>query len=122
MTHSIQLNMKSIQLTLAALLISTLSFGQWTQYAPNPVNDPANAAEQILNPGNHALILIDHEGQMAFAVESQPIEELRNNSGLIAGASKLFEIPTVITTVAEKQFSGPFFLKSENIIQMNLPM
>ncbi|MEM9078901.1 MAG: hydrolase [Bacteroidota bacterium] len=55
------------------------------------------------------MLLIDHEGQMAFAVESQPIEELRNNTGLIAGASKLFEVPTIITTVAEKQFSGPIF-------------
>ncbi|MEM8510196.1 MAG: hydrolase, partial [Bacteroidota bacterium] len=65
--------------------------------------------EQVLHPGNHALLLIDHEGQMAFGVESQPIEELRNNAGLIAGASKLFEVPTIVTTVAEKQFSGPIF-------------
>ena len=46
---------------------------------------------------------------MAFAVESQPIEELRNNTGLIAATSRLFEIPTVITTVAERSFSGPVF-------------
>jgi len=101
--------MKTIKLTLFALLISTASFGQWTQYNPNKVNNPANAAKQVLNPTNHALILIDHEGQMAFAVESQPIEELRNNAGLIAGASKLFNVATIITTVAEKQFSGPVF-------------
>ncbi|MEO1031712.1 MAG: hydrolase [Bacteroidota bacterium] len=101
--------MKTLKLTFAALLISTVAFAQWTQYNPNPVNDPSNAAEQVLNPTNHALILIDHEGQMAFAVESQPIEELRNNTGLIAGASKLFNVPTIITTVAERQFSGPIF-------------
>ncbi|MEO1434940.1 MAG: hydrolase [Bacteroidota bacterium] len=53
--------------------------------------------------------MIDHESQMAFAVESQPIEELRNNAGLLAGTSKLYEIPTIITTVAEKSFSGPVF-------------
>jgi len=101
--------MKTLRLTILALLISTVTFAQWTQYAPNPVNDPSLAAKSVLNPTNHALLLIDHEGQMAFAVESQPIEELRNNSGLIAGASKLFNVPTVITTVAEKQFSGPVF-------------
>ncbi|WP_425235699.1 hydrolase [Ulvibacterium sp.] len=101
--------MRKLSLSITALFASMATFAQWTQYNPNPVNDPANAAKQILNPTNHALILIDHEGQMAFAVESQPIEELRNNTGLIAGASKLFNVPTVITTVAEKQFSGPVF-------------
>ncbi|MEL7120784.1 MAG: isochorismatase family protein [Bacteroidota bacterium] len=53
--------------------------------------------------------MIDHESQMAFAVESQPIEELRLNTGLIAGATKLYDIPTIITTVDEKNFSGPVF-------------
>ena len=101
--------MKKQLLVLAMTMIVSLSFAQWTQYNPNPNNDPANAAEQILNPENHALILIDHEGQMAFGVESQPIEELRNNTGLIAGASRLFEVSTIITTVAERQFSGPVF-------------
>ncbi len=101
--------MKKQLLVLAMTMIVSLSFAQWTQYNPNPNNDPANAAEQILNPENHALILIDHEGQMAFGVESQPIEELRNNTGLIAGASRLFEVSTIITTVAERQFSGPVY-------------
>lgn len=101
--------MKKQVLTIAMLLIATLSFAQWTQNRPNPNNDPANASSDLLNPANHTLVLIDHEGQMAFAVESQPMEELRNNTGLITATSKLFEIPTVITTVAEKSFSGPVF-------------
>ncbi|MEL6974070.1 MAG: hydrolase [Bacteroidota bacterium] len=101
--------MKKVSLLAFALSVTAISFAQWTQYSPNPNNDPANATKQALNPTNHALLLIDHEGQMAFGVESQPIEELRNNAGLLAGASKLFEVPTIITTVAEKQFSGPVF-------------
>ena len=101
--------MKKVNLFLIALLISTVSFAQWKQYNPNPVNNPANAAKQVLNPANHTLILIDHEGQMAFAVESQPVEELRNNVGLLAGTSKLFNIPTIVTTVGERTFSGPVF-------------
>ncbi|MEM9859907.1 MAG: hydrolase [Bacteroidota bacterium] len=101
--------MKKLNLLVFALLASVVSYAQWTQYNPNPVNNPAHAAEQILHPGNHALILIDHESQMAFGVESQPIEELRNNAGIIAGASKLFNVPTIVTTVAEKSFSGPVF-------------
>ena len=63
----------------------------------------------LLNPTNHALVLIDYEGQMAFATANIPIDQLRNNTAIIAGASKIFEIPTVVTTVAEKSFSGPVF-------------
>ena len=101
--------MKKLQLTLAAVLISIMSYGQWEQYNPNPNNDPANASKELLNPTNHALLLIDHQSQMAFAVESQPIEELRNNLGLLSASAKLYEVPTVVTTVAEKSFSGPVF-------------
>ncbi|NRS87799.1 nicotinamidase-related amidase [Flavobacterium sp. 7E] len=63
----------------------------------------------LLNPTNHTLVLIDHEGQMAFATKSIDAIDLRNNVGLIAGASKIFNVPTVVTTVAEKSFSGPVF-------------
>ena len=94
---------------MVSLFFAVQTQAQWKQYNPNPNNDPANASKDILNPTNHTLLLIDHESQMAFAVESQSIEELRNNSGLISGTADLFEIPTIITTVAEKSFSGPVF-------------
>ncbi|MBC7889084.1 MAG: hydrolase [Ferruginibacter sp.] len=63
----------------------------------------------LLNPTNHALVMIDHEGQMAFATKSITMEELRNNVALTAHAAKLFKVPTVLTTVHEKSFSGPLF-------------
>jgi len=63
----------------------------------------------LLSPENHALVLIDFEGQMAFATKSIAISELRNNVAIICGASKIFNVPTVVTTVAEQSFSGPAF-------------
>lgn len=101
--------MKTLKLTIVALLISSVTFAQWDMYNPNPNNDPANASKELLNPTNHALLLIDHQSQMAFAVESQPIEELRNNLGLLSASAQLYKVPTVVTTVAEKSFSGPVF-------------
>lgn len=101
--------MKKQILTLAMIMMVSLSFAQWKQYNPNPNNDPANASKELLNPTNHTLLLIDHQSQMAFAVESQPIEELRNNLGLLSASATLYEVPTVVTTVAEKSFSGPVF-------------
>ena len=64
---------------------------------------------ELLNPANHALVLIDYESQMAFATKNIDIDQLRNNTAIITGASKIFNVPTVVTTVAEKSFSGPVF-------------
>lgn len=68
-----------------------------------------NPSPELLDPNNHALVLIDHESQMGFAVKNISIEELRHNTAIVAGASKIFKVPTVVTTVAEKSFSGPVF-------------
>jgi nicotinamidase-related amidase len=63
----------------------------------------------LLNPTNHTLVLIDMQSQMAFATQNIHVNELRNNVAIVAGASKIFNVPTVVTTVAEKSFSGPVF-------------
>lgn len=88
--------MKKVVLSLVVGFTALTGFAQ----KPSP---------NLLNPTNHTLVLIDHEGQMAFATKSIYAIELRNNVGLIAGASKIFKVPTVVTTVAEKSFSGPVF-------------
>lgn len=98
-----------ILVTVILLLVVATAYSQWEQYNPNPNNAPENASKELLNPTNHVLLMIDHESQMAFAVESQPIEELRNNTGLLSAAATLYNVPTVVTTVAEKSFSGPVF-------------
>jgi nicotinamidase-related amidase len=64
---------------------------------------------ELLTPDNHVLVMVDHESQMAFPVNSITITELRNNAALIAGGSKIFKVPTIVTTVSEKSFSGPVF-------------
>ena len=79
------------------------------QESSNPNNDPSYAGSQLLDADDHVLIMIDHEGQMAFGVQSIDITNLRNNSGLVAAAASLLEVETIITTVAERSFSGPIF-------------
>lgn len=67
------------------------------------------AGKSLLDPGNHALILIDHQPQMAFATKSIDTIELRNNVAGLAKSARAFNVPTILTTVAEKSFSGPLF-------------
>lgn len=63
----------------------------------------------LLDPTNHTLIMIDHQSQMAFATKSIDAVSLRNNVGLVARAAGDFKVSTILTTVAEKTFSGPIF-------------
>ncbi|QPF76622.1 hydrolase [Roseateles sp. DAIF2] len=64
---------------------------------------------QLLTPTDHALVLIDFQSQMSFATKSIDAVELRNNAALISHAAAGFKVPTILTTVAEKSFSGPMF-------------
>lgn len=66
-------------------------------------------AKSLITPTDHALILVDHQSQMAFATASIDGATLRNNTALIAKSAKAFNVPTILTTVAEKSFSGPIF-------------
>ncbi|MFC3692391.1 hydrolase [Chenggangzhangella methanolivorans] len=64
---------------------------------------------KLISPTDHALVLIDFQSQMSFATKSIDAVTLRNNAALISHAAKGFGVPTILTTVAEKSFSGPMF-------------
>ena len=63
---------------------------------------------EMLTPQNSAIALIDYQPAMYQGVQSHDRLVVFNNVQVLAKAAKLFKIPTVITTVAEKSFSGPF--------------
>lgn len=69
----------------------------------------ATPGSTLLSPTDHALIMIDFQSQMAFATKSIDATLLRNNAALVARAAAGFLVPTILTTVAEKSFSGPMF-------------
>jgi len=63
----------------------------------------------LLSPDDHALLMIDFQSQMSFATKSIDAITLRNNAALVAASAAGFGVPTILTTVAEKSFSGPMF-------------
>jgi nicotinamidase-related amidase len=65
--------------------------------------------KSLLSPKDHALLMIDFQSQMSFATKSIDPVTLRNNAALVASAAAGFKVPTILTTVAEKSFSGPMF-------------
>ncbi|WP_426168155.1 hydrolase [Pseudoduganella sp. R-34] len=73
------------------------------------INAKATPGSLLLTPRDHTLIMIDHQSQMAFATHSIDAVQLRNNAALVAHAAAGFDVSTIVTTVAEKSFSGPVF-------------
>jgi len=105
------MNFKSL---IKAALPVILAFSASAHAAP--------PAEQLLTPNNHTLLLIDHQPQMAFATRSIDIAELRNNVTGLAKAAKTFKVPTILTTVAAKSFSGPVFPELQAVFPEQTPI
>lgn len=65
-----------------------------------------NPKLEVLTPTNCQMIFIDQQPQMAFGVQSMDRQALKNNTVGLAKAAKIFNIPTIITTVETESFSG----------------
>lgn len=71
----------------------------------------------LVEPADCALLLIDHQAGLAFAVSSVDRQTLLNNTVALAKTAKVFAIPTVVSTSATKVYSGPLM----PVIQAALP-
>ncbi len=74
-----------------------------------PITAKPTPGSKLLSPKDHLLILIDFQSQMSFATHSIDAVTLRNNAALVAHSAAGFGVSTILTTVAEKSFSGPMF-------------
>jgi nicotinamidase-related amidase len=74
-----------------------------------PITATPTPGAKLLTPKDHTLVMIDFQSQMAFATHSIDAVTLRNNASLVAHAAAGFGVSTILTTVAEKSFSGPMF-------------
>lgn len=61
---------------------------------------------EILNDKNSVLLMIDYQPQMIFGIASIDRQTLINNAVALAKSAKLFNIPTIITSVETESFSG----------------
>ncbi|HGM7080326.1 TPA: hydrolase [Serratia marcescens] len=61
---------------------------------------------QLLDKDNSALIFIEHQPQMAFGVANIDRQQLKNNVVGLAKAGKIFNVPTLFTSVETESFSG----------------
>ena len=61
---------------------------------------------EVLTPANCQIIFIDHQLRWRLALQSIDRQVLKSNTVALAKAAKVFNIPTIITTVETESFSG----------------
>lgn len=71
--------------------------------------------KELLTPQTCALTLIDFQPAMYFGVQSHDRLTIMNNSVILAKTAKLFNIPTVLSSVAKDSFSGPLDVNLTNV-------
>lgn len=106
--------------TYGGLLL--LAAGWLASAAPAGAGTKNGASDALLTPKNSAVILIDHQPQMAFATHSIDTGVLVNNVTGLAKAAKVFGVPTILTTVASKSFSGPIFPSIQAVFPEQVPI
>src|ERR1700704_4020835 len=64
---------------------------------------PINGLEALLTPDNCVLILIDHQAFQIAGLRSHDTQTMINNAVALTKAAKVFGVPTLFTTVLERQ-------------------
>ncbi|MBB3922702.1 hypothetical protein FHR65_002937 [Xanthomonas arboricola] len=63
-----------------------------------PTDHPV-PSQELLDPSEHAFVLIDHQSQMAFATKLIDTVMFRNNASLIRHAASIFGVPQSVHLV-----------------------
>ncbi len=88
----------------------------------NSMGSGSTRIHTLLAPDNCVFLLIDYQPQMAFAVTNIDGQTLINNAVGLAKAAKVFGIPSIVTTVATKTFSGPMFSQLQDVFPGVIPI
>ena len=70
-------------------------------------NGRAKRSEKgLLTPDNCVVAFIDHQPQMLFGTSNFDRQSIINSTVALAKATRIFDVPVVLTTVETKSFSG----------------
>src|ERR1700740_1310121 len=60
----------------------------------------------LLTPDNCVVAFIDHQPQMLFGTANFDRQSIINSTVALAKATRIFDVPVVLTTIESKTFSG----------------
>jgi len=70
---------------------------------------------KLLNPKEVALTLLDYQPATYYGVQSHDRLTISTNTSILAKAAKLFDVPTVLSTIAKDTFAGPMMRELEEV-------
>ena len=83
---------------------------------------PKRSEKGLLTPDNCVVALIDYEPQMLFGVGNFDRQGIINNVVAPAKATRMFEIPVVLSTVETKSFRGNMWPQLKAIYPNQTPV
>ena len=86
-------------------------------------NGRAKRSEKgLLTPDNCVVAFIDHQPQMLFGVSNFDRGLIINNTVALAKATRIFDVPVVLTTVETKSFSGNMWPQLKAVFPSQQPI
>ena len=83
---------------------------------------PKLSEKGLLTPDNCVVTLIDLQPQMLFGVGNFDRQTVVNNNIVLAKAARVFDVPTVLSTVESKAFSGAMWPQIKSIFPGQAPI
>jgi nicotinamidase-related amidase len=86
-------------------------------------NGRAKRSEKgLLTPDNCVVAFIDHQPQMLFGTSNSDRQSIINSTVAFAKATRIFDVPVVLTTVETKSFSGNIWPQLQAIFPDQKPI
>jgi nicotinamidase-related amidase len=81
-----------------------------------------NYSQCLLDPSQSAVVIIDHQPQMYFGVQSHDRASVLSNVTALAKAAQVFQVPCLLTTVEAQSFSGFLAQKLQGLYPQTVPV
>jgi nicotinamidase-related amidase len=76
----------------------------------------------LLTPNNCVVAFIDHQPQMLFGTANFDRQSIINNTVALAKATRIFDVPTVLTSVETRSFSGNMWPQLQAVYPERTPI
>ena len=83
---------------------------------------PKHSEKGLLTPDNCVVALIDFQPQMLFGVGNFDRQSIINNVVAFSKATRVFDVPTVLSTVETKSFSGNMWPQIQAVFPQQDPI
>jgi hypothetical protein len=83
---------------------------------------PSLSEKGLLTPGNCVATFIDLQPRMLFRVGDFDRQSIVPLNVLLVGATRVFDIPVVLSTVKSKSFSGSLLLRMRAVVPDQVPI